>query len=158
MELNKASIASDSLVCSSCQDLKPLTQDIYLTDLTKSAEEGCKSCQLLQNCINAFIFDSEVVYKLQLFVDLSLFVRVLGKTITGAKDSGNTNEELEDGERSGSPNAQETPSEELRIIEIYTLQSMSDMPLAWVNKYAIMESWSKNFESISTFASSYHGS
>jgi hypothetical protein len=119
MEDITAPAISNSATCNSCKDLKPLSQEISFTDLTRSAAAGCNSCQLVQNGVKSFEQQFEVIDRLRLVVDLSLYVSVLGRKSKELGDSEYTNDDAEEEEP--------TRSSTLRLIEFYTAQGRSHL-------------------------------
>lgn len=110
--------------CESCKDLKPFNQEIHFTALIEAAAGGCRSCLLLKEGAAAFIEDFELVDRLRLVVDLSLFVHVLGRTPECLEEPESRSKATDDGQQCDVSDAGENLLEELGIIEFYTIPGM----------------------------------
>ena len=65
--------------CPICRELEDCNLEIPAASLTQSAESGCQLCSILKDGVCKFVEDFDQVEKLQLVVDMSLFVYIVGK-------------------------------------------------------------------------------
>jgi hypothetical protein len=65
--------------CEVCGNLEACHAEISAASLVQSAASGCQACSILKNGVFNFVGDFEQVDRLQLVVDVSLSVYVLGK-------------------------------------------------------------------------------
>jgi len=65
-------------ICEVCKDLELFDDEIFIESLLQSAANGCQSCAMLKDGVSNFVEDFKQVNRLQLVLDISLFIYALG--------------------------------------------------------------------------------